>query len=95
MRKHFQGKSCEPIPVIDWGVACETRGGLARQTLYILMARRGDFEADQELSKICTELWKLDENRLKPGVDYQINLQGGKDYTMVIQLARSAQVPGN
>jgi hypothetical protein len=40
------------------------------------MARSG-FSADRELSKICTELWKLDENRLKPGVDYQINLQGG------------------
>lgn len=36
------------------------------------------FSADRELSGICTELWKLDENRLKPGVDYQINLQGGE-----------------
>ena len=43
-----------------------------------VMAQRGSFSADRELSKICTELWKLDENRLKPGVDYQINLQGGK-----------------
>ncbi len=31
----------------------------------------------QELSEICTELWKLDENRLTPGKDYSINLQGG------------------
>ena len=38
---------------------------------------RRDFSADRELSKICTELWRLDENRLNPGVDYQINLQGG------------------
>lgn len=35
------------------------------------------FEPDPELSKICTELWEADENRLEPGKDYQINLQGG------------------
>ena len=46
------------------------------------MASRRDFSADRELSKICTELWKLDENRLKPGVDYQISLQGGKSFNL-------------
>ena len=42
--------------------------------------KQGDraFSADPELSKIYTELWKLDENRLKPGEHYCINLQGGK-----------------
>ena len=40
--------------------------------------RRDEFNADRELSQICTELWELDDNRLKPGVDYQINLQGGR-----------------
>lgn len=42
------------------------------------MAKRGDrFAPDEELSKICTELWEADENRLTPGKDYLINLQGG------------------
>ncbi|KAG5846173.1 hypothetical protein ANANG_G00147000 [Anguilla anguilla] len=31
---------------------------------------------DQELSDIINELWKLDTNRLKPGTDYTISLQG-------------------
>ena len=37
------------------------------------------FNPDPELSKVCSELWGLDENRLTPGVDYAINLQGGKE----------------
>ena len=36
------------------------------------------FNPDRELSKVCTELWELDENRLVPGRDYQIDLQGGE-----------------
>uniref|UniRef100_A0A3B1J395 Uridylate-specific endoribonuclease n=1 Tax=Astyanax mexicanus TaxID=7994 RepID=A0A3B1J395_ASTMX len=35
---------------------------------------------DQELSAVLNELWKLDVNRLKPGKDYTINLQGKADY---------------
>lgn len=34
------------------------------------------FNHDPELSAICTELWELDENRLRPGIDYRIDLQG-------------------
>ena len=37
-----------------------------------------DFSADRELSRVCTRLWELDENRLTPGKDYQIDLQGGR-----------------
>uniref|UniRef100_A0A8B9HR27 Uridylate-specific endoribonuclease n=1 Tax=Astyanax mexicanus TaxID=7994 RepID=A0A8B9HR27_ASTMX len=33
-----------------------------------------------ELSAVLNELWKLDVNRLKPGKDYTINLQGKADY---------------
>eukprot|EP00118_Oscarella_pearsei_P024753 m.306723 g.306723 ORF g.306723 m.306723 type:complete len:280 (+) comp41532_c0_seq1:1357-2196(+) len=32
---------------------------------------------NEELSGICTRLWSMDENRLEPGEDYAINLQGG------------------
>ncbi|XP_026858039.2 poly(U)-specific endoribonuclease-C [Electrophorus electricus] len=35
---------------------------------------------DQELSAVLNELWKLDVNRLKPGKDYKINLQGKADF---------------
>ncbi|KAG7320420.1 hypothetical protein KOW79_016273 [Hemibagrus wyckioides] len=35
---------------------------------------------DQELSAILNELWKLDVNRVKPGKDYTINLQGKAEY---------------
>lgn len=31
---------------------------------------------NQELSGVLNELWKLDVNRMKPGKDYKINLQG-------------------
>lgn len=31
---------------------------------------------NQELSDVLNELWKLDVNRMKPGKDYKINLQG-------------------
>ena len=43
------------------------------------LRNKGDraFSADRELSRIYTELWKLDENRLKPGKHYRIDLQGG------------------
>ena len=33
------------------------------------------FRPNEELSRICQELWDLDDNRLKPGVDYVIDLQ--------------------
>lgn len=32
---------------------------------------------DAELSRLFTRLWEVDENRLTPGRDYAINLQGG------------------
>lgn len=35
-----------------------------------------EFEADEELSEIISELWNADENRLQPGEDYEIDLQG-------------------
>ncbi|MBN3322003.1 ENDUC protein, partial [Atractosteus spatula] len=35
---------------------------------------------NQELSSLLNELWVLDENRLKPGKDYTINLQGKAGY---------------
>ncbi|XP_039617576.1 poly(U)-specific endoribonuclease-C [Polypterus senegalus] len=35
---------------------------------------------NQELSKILNQLWAADENRLKPGVDYRICLQGKAGY---------------
>ncbi len=35
------------------------------------------FRPDSELSRIFTAMWEADENRLEPGKDYQINLQGG------------------
>ncbi|KAJ8355629.1 hypothetical protein SKAU_G00184230 [Synaphobranchus kaupii] len=35
---------------------------------------------NQELSNILNELWKLDVNRLKPGADYAISLQGKAGY---------------
>jgi hypothetical protein len=35
-----------------------------------------EFDPNHELSKIFTELWRLDDNRLKPGTDYMIDLQG-------------------
>ncbi|TRY58929.1 hypothetical protein DNTS_013428 [Danionella cerebrum] len=31
---------------------------------------------NKELSDLLNELWKLDVNRMKPGTDYKINLQG-------------------
>ncbi|XP_067109369.1 uridylate-specific endoribonuclease C-like [Osmerus mordax] len=35
---------------------------------------------NQELSQIFNQLWNLDSNRLKPGTDYKINLQGKAGY---------------
>lgn len=34
----------------------------------------------QDLSLACSKLWDLDRNRLLPGLDYEINLQGGKSF---------------
>ncbi|KAJ8391984.1 hypothetical protein AAFF_G00082940 [Aldrovandia affinis] len=42
------------------------------------MARGQD--VNRELSDILNELWKLDVNRLKPGKDYTISLQGRAGY---------------
>ncbi|XP_071484090.1 poly(U)-specific endoribonuclease-like [Diadema antillarum] len=36
---------------------------------------RDSFDPDKELSAICNQLWELDENRLVPGEDYEIDLQ--------------------
>ena len=38
-----------------------------------------DFSPDLELSELCARLWAADVNRLEPGKDYSINLQGGED----------------
>ncbi|XP_059508503.1 uridylate-specific endoribonuclease C isoform X2 [Stegostoma tigrinum] len=35
---------------------------------------------NQELSNILNEIWKADENRLVPGIDYQISVQGKAGY---------------
>ncbi|XP_078075685.1 uridylate-specific endoribonuclease C isoform X1 [Mustelus asterias] len=35
---------------------------------------------NEDLSKILNELWKADENRLLPGKDYQISVQGKASY---------------
>ena len=32
----------------------------------------------ESLALACTRLWELDENRLTPGEDYGLNVQGGK-----------------
>ncbi|MCI4389151.1 hypothetical protein PGIGA_G00094590 [Pangasianodon gigas] len=47
----------------------------------------------QELSAVLNELWKLDVNRVKPGKDYTINLQGKADY--VAQGSNSARDKAN
>ncbi|XP_036376278.1 poly(U)-specific endoribonuclease-C-like [Megalops cyprinoides] len=44
---------------------------------------------NQELSAVLNELWKLDVNRLKPGKDYTISLQGKAGY--VAQGSNSAR----
>ncbi|KAF7662587.1 hypothetical protein LDENG_00231900 [Lucifuga dentata] len=36
--------------------------------------------ANQELTEVLNQLWHLDTNRLKPGTDYIINLQGRAGY---------------
>nr|XP_057918155.1 uridylate-specific endoribonuclease C-like [Doryrhamphus excisus] len=36
--------------------------------------------ANQELAEVLNELWRLDSNRLKPGIDYIISLQGRAGY---------------
>ena len=38
------------------------------------------FSADSELSKIYTELWVLDKNRLEPEIHYHIDIQEGIIY---------------
>ncbi|XP_033838458.1 poly(U)-specific endoribonuclease-like [Periophthalmus magnuspinnatus] len=42
------------------------------------MSRRQD--ASEELTEVLNELWRLDTNRLKPGKDYIISLQGRAGY---------------
>uniref|UniRef100_A0A8C7YLF0 Uridylate-specific endoribonuclease n=1 Tax=Oryzias sinensis TaxID=183150 RepID=A0A8C7YLF0_9TELE len=37
-------------------------------------------KADQELTEVFNQLWALDSNRLKPGIDYIISLQGKAGY---------------
>ncbi|XP_037642228.1 poly(U)-specific endoribonuclease-C [Sebastes umbrosus] len=37
-------------------------------------------EADQELTEVLNQLWHLDTNRLRPGTDYIISLQGRAGY---------------
>ncbi|XP_028327762.1 poly(U)-specific endoribonuclease-C-like [Gouania willdenowi] len=40
----------------------------------------GSNHADQELTEVINQLWRLDTNRLKPGTDYIISLQGRAGY---------------
>lgn len=69
---------------------CHTRGSYSRinkilfhlelvyqqhNFILFLSISSSRFNPDHELSDICTELWKLDDNRLTPGRDYQIDLQ--------------------
>ncbi|XP_026221766.1 poly(U)-specific endoribonuclease-C isoform X1 [Anabas testudineus] len=35
---------------------------------------------NQELSNILNELWRLDVNRMKPGIDYTISIQGRANF---------------
>nr|XP_055046858.1 poly(U)-specific endoribonuclease-C-like [Misgurnus anguillicaudatus] len=42
------------------------------------MARGADI--NKELSDVLNEMWKLDVNRMTPGKDYKINLQGNAGY---------------
>ncbi|XP_041847575.1 poly(U)-specific endoribonuclease-C-like [Melanotaenia boesemani] len=37
-------------------------------------------QANQELTEVLNKLWRLDSNRLKPGTDYVISLQGKAGY---------------
>ncbi|KAK5620942.1 hypothetical protein CRENBAI_016458 [Crenichthys baileyi] len=37
-------------------------------------------QANQELTEVLNQLWRLDSNRLKPGTDYRISLQGKAGY---------------
>ncbi|XP_005729086.1 poly(U)-specific endoribonuclease-C-like [Pundamilia nyererei] len=37
-------------------------------------------KADQDLTKVLNQLWHLDKNRLRPGTDYRISLQGKAGY---------------
>ncbi|KAF5897530.1 poly(U)-specific endoribonuclease-C-like [Clarias magur] len=51
------------------------------QGCLVLLAFFGHFNeaaktVNEELSNIIGELWKLDNNRLNPGTDYKISLQG-------------------
>ena len=39
---------------------------------------RSKFDPHDELSAVCSEFWELDDNRLTPGKDYAIDLQGCK-----------------
>ena len=36
---------------------------------------------DPELTDLCERLWHLDKNRLQPGVDYKLDLQGRTKYS--------------
>ena len=57
----------------------------ARNPLVLIIApllRFNSFNPDPILSRIGQELWELDDNRLKPGEDYAIDLQ-------VVSLTRS------
>ncbi|XP_072219964.1 uridylate-specific endoribonuclease C-like [Leuresthes tenuis] len=37
-------------------------------------------QANQELTEVFNQLWRLDTNRLRPGTDYNISLQGRAGY---------------
>ena len=58
---------------------------ISQNPLVLIIApllRFNSFNPDPILSRIGQELWELDDNRLKPGEDYAIDLQ-------VVSLTRS------
>ncbi|KAJ8261633.1 hypothetical protein GJAV_G00156520 [Gymnothorax javanicus] len=62
---------------------CASPGLILRLLAFAVTCTRLDASSvhvDQELSNIMNELWRLDTNRLKPGTDYNITLQGKAGY---------------
>ncbi|XP_044075944.1 poly(U)-specific endoribonuclease-C-like [Siniperca chuatsi] len=50
---------------------------------------KGQHQANRELTEVLNQIWRLDTNRLRPGTDYIISLQGRAGY--VAQGSNSAR----
>ena len=48
---------------------------------YFYFSRSDPPVADTELTDLCERLWDLDKNRLKPDVDYKLDMQGRTKYS--------------